>query len=109
MRRLSFDYYEFDPSESEQTLDLAISSLEQHPTYDEFLTDCGVAVRPGLDLPEDWPQWRGVTDAIHTRTGLRLAPRGSCEVLALSDDWDDLELFIRTGSVLIWYHWWTTA
>ena len=47
--------------------------------------------------------------AVRLRAGLELPPIDSCRVLVLSDAWDDVELAVESGSVLIWSHWWTTA
>jgi hypothetical protein len=41
VRRLSFNQYEFDPPDSEQSLDLAASSLREHRHLVEFLAACG--------------------------------------------------------------------
>jgi hypothetical protein len=109
MRRLSFDAYEFDTTSSEESLDLAVSSARQHATLAEFLAECGASTQAGQPPPADWRQWDWVSGAVHLRTGLELPPIRECRVVLLSDDWDDVEVAVVSGSTLIWYHWWTTA
>jgi len=109
MRRFSFDQYEFDSASSEEALELAVSSVAQHPTLAEFLTDCGASSRTGSRPPVDWANWEWIGGTVRARTGLELPPIEKCEVLLLSDESDDVELAIRVDSVLLWYHWWTTA
>ena len=109
MQRFSFDQYEFDSMSSEEALELAISSVVQHPTLTEFLTECGASSRTGSLPPVNWPNWEWLVRTVRTRTGLELPPIEECEVHLLSEEWNDVELAIRMDSVLLWYHWWTTA
>jgi len=109
MRRLSFDSYEFDVPESEESLDLAISSLQQHQDLAPFLADCDASAQVGSAPPEGWPRWAEVVKSVRRYAGLELPPAETCRVVVLSDDWDDLEVAVAAESLLVWYHWWTTA
>ena len=109
MRRLSFDAYEFDSTSSEESLELAVSSARQHATFAEFLTECGASSLTGEPPPASWHQWEWVAGTIRLRVGLDLPPMQACRVVVLSDNWDDVELGIASESVLVWYHWSTTA
>jgi hypothetical protein len=109
MRRLSFDEYEFDDLSSEESLTMAISSTVHHQDLTAFLTECG-ATRPPASLPsEGWGRWCEVVDYTLRFAGLHLPPLPACRVSLLSDDWNDLELVVETGSLFGWDHWWTTA
>lgn len=46
---------------------------------------------------------------VRERAGVELPFAKGCEVVVLSDDWDDVELAVVAGPVLVWYHWWTPA
>jgi hypothetical protein len=109
MQRLSFDAYESDTTSSEESLDLALSSARQHPTLAAFLAECGASSQAGESPPADWCRWEWVVETVRLRTGLELPPIRECRVVLLSDDWDDVEMAVVSGSVLVWYHWWTTA
>lgn len=109
MRRLSFDQYEFDTPSSEESLDLAVSSSRQHWPLAVFLSLCGASAQAGRPAPAGWPRWAEVAAAVRERAGVALPAAEACEVVVLSDDWDDVEVAVVAGLVLVWYHWWTTA
>ncbi len=109
MRRLSFDQYEFDNPSSEEALELAVSSSRQHWPLAAFLAICGASKVVGRPLPAGWPRWAEVAAAVRERAGIALPAAEACEGVVLSDDWDDVELGVVAGTVLVWYHWWTTA
>jgi hypothetical protein len=109
VRRHSFDQYEFDDPSSEEALELAVSSSRQVWPLAAFLAVCGASERVGRPLPAGWPRWAEVAAAVRKRAGVDLPAAEACEVVLLSDDWDDVELAVVAGSVLVWYHWWTTA
>lgn len=51
-----------------------------------------------------------VAEHLRTFTGLELPhPSKWRETMLLCDVWDDLELGIAIDSLLIWYHWSTSA
>lgn len=109
MRRLSFDQYEFDPPDSEQALDLAISYLGRHRGLEVFLDECGVS-RTRLPLPPNWARWSAAAEHLRAFAGIELPqPSKWREAVLLCDEWNDLELGIAIDSLLIWYHWSTSA
>ena len=109
MRRLSFDQYEFDDPSSEEALELVVSSSREIWPLAAFLNLCGASNQVGRPLPAAWPRWAEVAATVRKRAGIELPAPEACEVVVLSDDWNDLELAVVAGQVLIWYHWWTTA
>jgi hypothetical protein len=109
MRRLSFDEYEFDRPDSEESLELVISSSRQHPELTEFLSACGASALVGSSPPANWGRWSEVTAHVQRFAGFELPSFNACQVILFSDDWDDLELAVIVGPHLVWYHWWTTA
>jgi hypothetical protein len=110
MRRLHFDDYEFDPRESEQSLEVAISSSRQHPNLGMFLTECGSSAIAGPPISPGWARLTQVSDHLRMLAGLELPhPSRWRESVLLRNEWDDLELGIAAGPVLVWYHWFTTA
>jgi hypothetical protein len=107
---MTFDEYEFEPIDSEQALEIAISSPKQHRDLKSFLTDCGAFAVDGPPPPADWPHWGEIVDTLRRLAEIELPPLTSCRQVALIlDDWNDRELAVSTGSVLVWYHWSTTA
>src|SRR6188472_1231184 len=110
MRRLSFDQHEFEQSESEESLELAISDPRQHPELKSFLTDCGASSQEGAVPSQGWPRWHTVVEHLRKFAGIELPHPTQCRtILVICDDWDDLELEVEAGPHLIWYHWFTTA
>jgi hypothetical protein len=100
MRRLAFDPFEFDSPDSEESLELAVSTS---------LAACGASARPGPPPTVNWDRWPSVVVYVRTFAGVELPPIEGCRVILLNDEWDDLELAVAAGSLLVWYHWWTTA
>jgi hypothetical protein len=111
MRRLSFDQYEFDYPDSEQSLELAISSpSRQHANLAAFLEVCGSLRRAGESLPPGWARWNVVAEHLRRFAGLELPhPSKWREAVLLCDEWDELEVGIAFDAILLWYHWSTTA
>ncbi|MBX9625650.1 MAG: hypothetical protein K2X82_17750 [Gemmataceae bacterium] len=66
-------------------------------------------MRAGWPPPAGWSRWAEVVAAVRERAGVELPAAEACEVVVLSDDWDDLELAVVARPVLVWYHWWTTG
>jgi hypothetical protein len=107
---MSIDQYEFDPPDSEQFLELAISSATRHQDLGAFLAECGASAISGRSPDAGWGRWEMVRDHLGRFAGLELPPPGGCrELILLRDDWDDLELAIMSGADLVWYHWYTSA
>jgi hypothetical protein len=105
MRRLSFDQFEFDLFASEESLDLVISSPTRHPDLRQFLSECGATCLDGSPVPSVWPFWWSITKYLRRFAGLELPDPSECRaILVLRNDWDDLEIAIETGSLVIWYH-----
>jgi len=109
VRRLSFDQNKFDTPDSEQSLDLAVSSSRQHESLAAFLSECGASTQTGWPAPAGWSRWTEVVVTVRERAMVELPAAERCEVFVLSDEWDELELAMVAGPVLLWYHWWTTA
>src|SRR4051794_3178469 len=105
VRRMSCDQFEFDPPDSEQSLQLALSCPRQHPELETFLAECGASATSGRPPEPGWVRWEMVRDHLRRFAGLELPHVGECrEVVLLSDDCDDVELAIAAGASLIWYH-----
>ena len=110
MRRLSFDQHEFAPPASEQSLDLVISSPPQHTDLTSLLAACGASAVAAPPPPPGWPRWVTVADHLRRLAGVELPhPSQWRDAALISDDWNDVELGVAVGSVLVWYHWFTTA
>ena len=111
MRRLSCDQDEFDPPESEQSLELAISSpSRRQPNLTALLIACGASVCNGAPPPTGWHRWQTIANHLRRFAAVDLPhPSQLREAMLLRDDWDDVELGVAVGSLLIWYHWSTTA
>ncbi len=110
MRRLSFDRDEFDPPDSEQSLDLVISSPTRHADLSLFLAECGASAVDGQPPCPGWPRWHEVAELLRRFAGLELPHPSKCHaILLIRDEWNDLEMAITVGTVVIWYHWLTTA
>ena len=109
MRKLSFNQYEFDSTESEEELDVVISSDREHSDLVALLVEVGTANASAESPPADWRRWTEVVANLGRLAGLTVPAMSECQVLVLSDSWDDLEVAFRFGSKLVWYHWCTTA
>ncbi len=109
MRRLSFNQYEFNSPDSEEWLDAVISSDREHSDLVALLVEVGTTNASGEPPPAEWPRWTEVVANFGRLAGLSVPEMSECQVLVLSDSWDDLEVAFRFGSKLVWYHWWTTA
>lgn len=110
MRRLSFDQFEFDSPESEQSLDLVISSPPRHADLSQFLADCGASTADGRPPDPNWSRWYTFADHLRRFAGLDLPHPSKCRaILLIRDESDDLELATAAGPVVIWYHWLMTA
>lgn len=110
MRRITCDQYEFDPPDSEQCLELALSNATRYPDLGAFLEACGASASPGRVLELGWGDWEMVQAHLRRFAGLELPDLGECrEAVLIRNDWDDIELAIRAGDDAIWYHWFTTA
>jgi hypothetical protein len=110
MRRLFFDQYEFDTPNSEESLELVISSPRQHPDLGAFLKECGASAQDGPPPAPGWPRWHTVTEHLRRLAGVELPhPSRFRAAVLMHDDWNDLELAIAFGPLIIWYHWSTTA
>jgi hypothetical protein len=109
MRRLSFNQYEFDSTESEESLDAIISSDREHSDLVALLSDVGTSNVTAETPPADWRRWAEIVAHLGRLARLEVPQMSECQVLVLSDSWDDLEVAFRFGSKLVWYHWCTTA
>jgi hypothetical protein len=111
IRRISCDPFEFDTPDSEESLELAIASPSYYcPDLRSLLSACGASAVHGPAIAVDWPGWRTIALYLPRFAGLELPrPTALRESVLLRDDWDDVEVGIAYGSVLLWYHWSTTA
>jgi hypothetical protein len=109
VRRLSFNQYEFDSTESEESLDVVISSDREHSDLVALLSEVGTANAAGESPPSEWRRWPEIVAYLARLAHLDVPPMRECQVLVLSDSWDDLEVAFSFRSKLVWYHWWTTA
>lgn len=111
MRRISCDQYEFDLPDSEQFLELAIAAPSRHyRDLAAFLDACGASSCRGSSLPKSWFRWQLVVEQVRRFAGVELPHPSQCrETVLLNEEWNDVEVGVAVGSVLIWYHWFTTA
>jgi hypothetical protein len=110
MRRLHFDEFEFEPVESEQEVELAISSPRQHGDLQTLLSNCGASSRSVTPPPLNWTRWQFVAEHLRCLAGLELPHSTQWrEAVLLHDEWNELEFGVAFGSILIWYRWRTTA
>jgi hypothetical protein len=87
-----------------------ISSPPQHNNLGTLLAACGASSAAAPPPPLSWERWRAVADHLLRFAGIELPhPSQRREAMLISDEWDDLELGIAVGSILVWYHWSTTA
>ena len=91
------------------SLDAVISSDREHSDLVALLVEVGTTTASGESPPAEWPRWTEVVANIGRLAGVTVPAMSECQVLVLSDSWDDLEVAFRFGSILVWYHWWTTA
>lgn len=108
---MTCDQFEFDPPDSEQSLDLAIATTSRHwPDLQSVLRACGASghQRP---LPKpDWPHWPMIAEHLARFGALKLPrPTELREIVLLCDDWNDIEIGLAFGPSLVWYHWTTSA
>jgi hypothetical protein len=103
VRRLSCDQYEFDPPGSEQALDLAIASPSRLcPDLAALLLACGASAQDGPPPPADWVRWGEVAAHLERFAGVALPhPTQVRAAVLLRDEWDDVELGVAFGSVLL--------
>lgn len=110
MRRISCDQFEFDPPDSEQSLELAIARPSQPRGFRAFLTGCGASAPGGPPPDPGWRRWEQVRDHVRRFAGIELPHLGGCrEVTLLRDEWNGLEVGPSCGPHLLWYYWSTGA
>jgi len=111
VRRVTCDQWEFDPPDSEQALDLALATPSRHcRDLAALLAACGASARDGPPPPRGWARWGKVAAHLERFAGVALPhPTQVRAAVLLRDDWDDVELGVAFGSVLVWYHWSTSA
>jgi hypothetical protein len=110
MRRLHFDQYEFDSPDSEQSLEVVISSPRQHDGLKAFLSECRASSDVAPPPAPGWDHWPSVTENLRSLAGVVLPEMSQWREGALfRDEWDDVEVAIAAGPFLVWYHWLTTA
>jgi hypothetical protein len=110
MRRLSFDQFEFDSPCSEQSIEIAVATPSQYLYLESFLADCGASDSTGPPITPSWMKWNVTADDFHRRAGIELPhPSQWRESALIDDEWNDLEIAVAAESILIWYHWYTTA
>jgi hypothetical protein len=111
MRRVSCDQYEFDSHESEQSLEIALSTPSPHcPVLATLLAKCGASALEGQSLPVNWRRWGLVAEHLERFAGVSLPHASQVRTsVMLRDDWDDVELGLSFDSVFAWYHWQTSA
>lgn len=110
MRRVTCDQWEFDPPDSEQSLDLAVTKPSRRcPDLAALLASCGASATDGPTLPVGWGRWPEVAEHLERFAGIALPGPPDCRAVLLSDEWNDVELGVAFGSVLVWYHWSTSA
>lgn len=104
MRRVLCGQWEFDPPDSEQGLELAIVAPSRHsPDLSALLAACGASARHGPP-PVGWVRRVAVAAHLERFAGIVLPVPPECQAVILRDDWDDVELGVAFGSVLVWYH-----
>ncbi len=110
MRRLTFNQYEFDSSDSEQFLEIAVSTEQEHSTITSFLQACGVSAPSGIALSHRWEKWHSVTDNIRRFGQIELPHPAKLQFAQwFQDSWNEVEVAFAFDHILIWYHWETSA
>jgi hypothetical protein len=110
MRRLYFDQFEFNPPESEQELELVISSSGQHRDLQALLSTCGASATSANPPAANWTRWQQVAEHLRSLAQLELPHQSQWhEITLLRDEWDELEIGIAVGPFIICYHWQTSA
>jgi hypothetical protein len=117
MRRLHCDQDEFYPRESEQSLDLAITSTRGYRDLDAFLADDRVLVRylgapgmvGGVAAPPRWDRWSGIIEHLLLFAGIDLSTLRPREVRVFADEWNCLAVAASIGDWYFWYCWETSA
>jgi hypothetical protein len=107
---MSFDQYEFNSPDSEQSLELAFSGGGQHRDLGAFLAECGASACSGRIPEAGWGRWGMVRAYLLRHAGLELPHLDGCrEIALLRDDWDELELAMAIRGNMVWFRWFTTA
>ncbi len=111
MRRIHCDQYEFDPPDSEQSLDLVLAAPSIHfPDLQALLSVCGASAADGPAPRVGWVRWDGVAANLERFGQVILPPARELQrVILLEDRWDELEIGIAFRSLLVWYRWTTSA
>ena len=111
MRRIFCDQYEFETPSSEESLEIAIAAPSRHcPDLSSLLSQCGASSTQGPEISEHWSGWNTVFNRVERFAGMAMPvpirPRNS---VLLQENWDEIEIGVSFGSVILWYHWLTTA
>ncbi len=110
MRRIHCDPYEFDPPDSEQTLDLAIAAPSKRlPNLAALFAEVKTPNAQRLP-PLDRDQWRVVASHLAEFAGVSVPdPSAVRDAIVLQNDPDAVEIGIEFGSYLVWYRWFSSA
>jgi hypothetical protein len=114
MRRLHCDQDEFYPPESEQTLDLAITSTSGYRDLAAFLADRRVPVQQaysgaGVAAPPRADHWNRIIEHLLLFAGIDLSTVPPREVRIFADEWNRLAVAASIGDWYFWYSWQTSA
>lgn len=108
MRLIKVDGFELgDPGSS---LDLAISSPNQHPNINSFLAAFGASELDGPAPPPGWEGWQQIVTQLQDFAGVQTPHPSQFRIAVLfRDDWDFREVAFSAGSHLVWYRWHTAS
>jgi hypothetical protein len=111
MRRIICDQYEFEPPDSEQSLELAIATPSHHfPDLKSLLVACEASAHNDSAPPPGWRRWQMIASHLKQFADIDMPhPNQLRGAMLICDDWNDVEVGIAFGSTLVWYHWLTTA
>ena len=116
MRTIIVDQDEFEYSESEEQLEVAVATKGRRHHFPDVSSFCQSVREPSLAAPLPIPvEFEKLASAANIRAYLQRFAQVSlpqpCNwpTYVLSSDWDDVEVVIAGPAIHIHYHWWTTA
>ena len=115
MRTLTFDQFEFDPPDSEETLHLWIASKSDFPFPDvRSFAAAAVSVEaaPALCQPVPFSDSFGygiVRGYLPRFAGVTVPPSCTWPTYLLLDDVQEWDGVFEADGLFIRYHWWSTA
>jgi hypothetical protein len=115
MRTLTFDHWEFEPPDGEEGLEISIAVKHDllFPSVEAF-ADAVYGIKPRRDLAAPVPFAEGMGQGdirkyLKRYAGLELPTPCDWPMHIVSNDWDDFDAVLVGPTMLLRYHWSTTA